>query len=465
MELWQKKLSRRSMNTGLLTLALGGSLVGCGSTSTSPASSSSLADLWSKEKPDLTGTAVVKGDPSLNATLTIWGWYNIVPKAVVSDFQKYYPNVKFNFVDFSTADTTTKLLTALNAGVGAPDICMVQDRDAPRFWKLGLLDLTKGVAPYQTDFPAFKWQKILRPNGTIQAVPWEAGPVQLVYRRDIFQQYGIDPTTSMQTWDDYINVGKTIVQKSGGKVRMLMSNIAENPNGSQTSLTSDFAILTEQNGGQYFDAKGNITVDRPPAVQALTLLKSFRDAGITLNDVASAQAEFATMKQGTIATYLAPVYWRFYPTGNAPETAGKWGAVPLPAFQSGGARASNRGGTSLSITNQCKSPEAAWEFLKFWLFRVESRIAAYKVGSLLENLFIPAAQNSFFQQPDPFFGGDHWLQDAYNAAIAAPPFNEGPLTDQLEQDFQTELPAFLNGQKDAQTMLSSVARTVEQNNS
>ena len=59
-------------------------------------------------------------------------------------------------------------------------------------------------------------------------MPWESGPVQLLYRTDIFEQYGIDPT-SLVTWDDFIAAGEKLAADSNGEVHMSMSNITPPP--------------------------------------------------------------------------------------------------------------------------------------------------------------------------------------------------------------------------------------------
>ena len=174
----------------------------------------------------------------------------------------------------------------------------------------------------------------------------------------------------------------------------------------------------QQNGGNLWDAEGNPTFDDPKAIEALELLKEFRDAGITLNDAASDQATYDTMINGTVATYLAPTWWTYFPKTFAPDTAGLWGGIPLPAFEEGGARSTNVGGTSLIIPSQSKNGAAAWAFLNFWLLRPESRLVSYENGGyLFENIYKPVADDPIFQEPDEFVGGDKWLA---NAALLAP---------------------------------------------
>jgi lactose/L-arabinose transport system substrate-binding protein len=434
-------------------------ITGCSSGSPGKATSGGTGATVCKNSPaDPTGGAPKGSDEA--ADLTLWGWYDAPPKGVMDGFHKLYPNVNVKIVNFNSQDTATKLITALNAGTGAPDMSYVQDRDAPRFAGLPLVDITKCMKPYASDFPAYKWKKTLRPDGTSMSVPWEAGPITLVYRRSLFEKYGVDPN-SLATWDDYIAAGKKIDSESGGKVKMIMSNTAANPSGTESSVAADFGILSQENSGQWFSADGkNVTIDNPKSAQALELLKRFRDEGITLNDVASAQAEYATMTHATVATYLAPNWWRFFPTGNAPKTSGDWGAVLLPAFSDGGARGSNRGGTSLVITKQSKHQALTWDFLQYWLLTTQGRLDAWKAGHLYESVFKPASEDPGFKAPDPFFGGDAWMTLGAESAAQAPPMPESRYMVNVETELGSSLPAFLAGDTSAQKTLAHIQETV-----
>ena len=148
----------------------------------------------------------------------------------------------------------------------------------------------------------------------------------------------------------------------------------------------------QQNGGNFFDKSGKPTFSDPKNLQALQLVKRVRDEGVTLNDVASDQAAVEALKTGSVATWIAPAWWKYFPTSFAPETSGKWGGIPLPAFQAGGARSSNLGGTSLVITKQSKNAAAAFAFLRFWLLSVQGRqISFEKGGNQFEAIYRPVS--------------------------------------------------------------------------
>jgi lactose/L-arabinose transport system substrate-binding protein len=461
-----KKATKRSTTAlaamGVLVIGLSGCATAQGGPNGAAANGAKLidADFCASQKADPTGTAKLAKDESIEADLKFWGWYNIVPQGVMDDFHKVYPNINIKFTDFNTADTHTKLATSLAGGSGAPDIAMVQDRDAPRFYDLPLYDLSECLEPYKDSFPEFKWDKISTPDGALQAVPWEADAGVLVYRTDLFKKYGIDPE-SITTWDKYVEAGKKIVEASGGKTKMVMSLPVANDNGIAAHAMSDFSMMLNQQGGQYFDEEGTPVVDSEEGVRALETIRSFRDAGITLNDVSSGQAEKEAFENDEVATILNQASVSFSLKGTLADMAGKWGVMPLPAMEEGGDRGAIRGGTSLVISGQSKNAEAAWKFLQFWLLRVDSRWTNYEVGGLVENLFLPAAEDPRFTAGDDYFSGQPFLQTVIESAQSAPKMNENIKTNQLESAFKLSVRDYLSGQGDASSVLEAVVADTE----
>ena len=390
----------------------------------------------------------------------MWGWANDIPRAIVAAFQKHYPRVRFEFVDLSQAATHRKLQLSLYSGSAAPDLAMVSDPLGPRFWDLGLLDLTAGMQPYRQQFPTGKMEHVARPDGSLQGVPWDAGPTTLVYRRDVLRRYRIEPE-SFDTWEHVIDAGRKLTRDSGGRVAILQSNVATNPNGlPRCTMIGQFEVFAQQNGGSWFAPDGSVALASNANADALELTRRLRTTGVTRNDLGSAQAEYAAMAEGAVACYIAPIWTRQQMLANAPDTAGHWGAVRLPAVRPAGRRAVDLMGSSMVITEQCSEPVAAWEFLRFWLLSPEGRIASYREGGLFENIYLPAARRPFFRRPDPFFDGDRWLRLNSEVAREAPSFRLGIGFDAVKRQIEARLPAFVSGDLDARTLLRQVDEAV-----
>lgn len=335
----------------------------------------------------------------IRGELEVWSW-NIAAKSLqklTPAFNRSYPHVRVN-VDMTGARMQARLLLSLAAEVGAPDVSQLQLAEAPRYIATGkLADLTPVAAKYKTRFPAALWDSCLQ-NGKVYAIPWDMGPCAVYYKRDLFRRYGIDPGT-IETWDDYIAAGKTILDRSQGKTKMLPLGM--------DALEMMFELLIQQNGGQVFDAEGRIAIDSPQAAEALDLLKRLLTSGICSNVPMWGQEFMAGFNDETIATYPEAAWFAGSIKDAAPDYGGKqaiWGVFPLPALQKGGLRTSNLGGSVLVIPDQCRQKQAAWAFIEYALCSKAGQVAQYRNENLFP-AYLPALQDPVFDAPDPFFGG------------------------------------------------------------
>ena len=336
----------------------------------------------------------------LRGHITAWGW-NIAAKSMrslVPDFQKRYPSVDVN-VEMTAANIQTRFLLSLAAGTGAPDVMMVQLQEAPRYIATGrMADLTSVAAKYQKDFPPSAWANCLGADGHVYAIPWDVGPCGVFYKRDLFARYGIDPDT-IDTWDDYLVAGKEMLQKSGGRTKML-------PLGTP-NLVHMFEMMLRQLGGQVFDAQGRIAIDSPEARRVIDQIARLREAGICAEVEWFKHEWLASFNDDTIASYPLAVWL----SGTIKDTTGEygdkranWGLFKLPAMEPGGRRSSNLGGSSLVIPDQCPNKEAAFAFIEYALCTREGQIAQFRNYNIFP-AYLPALADAFMKEPDPFFGG------------------------------------------------------------
>jgi lactose/L-arabinose transport system substrate-binding protein len=335
----------------------------------------------------------------LHGALTVWSW-NIAAKSLqrlIPDFNRRVPHVKVQ-VDMTGARMQTRLMLSLAADVGAPDISQFELTDAPRYIATRrLADLTPVAAKYRTLFPASLWDNCTL-EGHVYAIPWDVGPCAVFYKRDLFQRYGIDPA-KIATWDDYIEAGKTILQRSGGRTKML-------PLGSN-GIRPMFELLIQQSGGQVFDDQGRIAINTPQTRQALEIIRRMRTAGICSDVPLWSQEFLAGLNDETIATYPIAVWFAGTIQDTVKDYAGHkaaWGVFKLPAIVRGGPRVANLGGSVLVIPAQCPNKAAAWAFVEYALCTQEGQIAQYRNMSLFP-AFLPASQSPTLDVPDPFFGG------------------------------------------------------------
>lgn len=326
----------------------------------------------------------------------VWSW-NIAAAslmALVPQFENQHPAIEIR-IDMTGADMQSRFLLSLIAGVGAPDISQLQLVDAQKFAPSGaLMDLTDKARRYADKFSPSFWDNCTH-EGRVYAIPWDMGPCAVFYKRDLFARYDIDPNT-IETWDDYIDVGKRITRESKGQTHMLALSVG--------GLFEFFEILIQQTGGGVFDREGRIIIYSRENVQALEVLRAILEADIVTPISTSGPEYYASFQSDTIATYPLAVWLGGSIKDYAAPTAGNWGVFRLPAVEPGGLRTSNLGGSVLVIPDQSKKKEEAWKYVEYVLCTKEAQIEQYRNFDLFPCL-MTTFDDPFFDEPDPFYGG------------------------------------------------------------
>lgn len=333
----------------------------------------------------------------IRGDLNVWAW-SIAAASLeqrIPAFREMYPSVDININMSGSSTANLRLMLTLSSGAGAPDVSQIEIANAPRYGMTGrLTDLTEVASPYADRFVPASWANCAL-NGRIYAIPWDIGPCAVFYKRPVFARYGIDPE-AIETWADYIAAGKKIVERSGGETKMLTLPASY--------VSTLFEILLQQNGGQVFDDQGRIAIDSPQSREVMAVLESMITADITSNTAVFSQAFYTSLGTEAIASFPMAAWLGGFIKNYAPETSGEWGVFPLPALTPEGLRASTAGGSVLIIPAQSTRQEAAWAFVRSMLCDEESQLAHYRNFDLFPAL-LTSYDDPFFDEPDPFYGG------------------------------------------------------------
>jgi len=344
--------------------------------------------------------------PKPTGKITLWGWkaaLDTIKGGVLDDFKNEYPDIEVEIVELSTNDLYQKLLLAISAGTGAPDISVIENSHLAQYVDLGgLTDLTDRVTPYLDKMNQYKWHDA-QMDGKYYAMPWDSGPVVLYYRRDVFKAAGLpdDPdgvSQAIATWDDYLNACKTIKEKTHADCFAL--NKANN-------YGRLYEMMLWQQGLGYYNEQGEITADSPENIATLEKMVEFWDAGVVSDQQEWTDGWYAEL--GSNETPIASIVeaaWMgvFLKTFIAPGTAGNWGVALMPAVKAGQVRSANDGGSTMVIPAQSENPDAAWAFIEFALGREESQLKMFAISDFIPSLETTYS-NAMFIEPDSFFGG------------------------------------------------------------
>ena len=362
------------------------------------------------------GKSLTSSAPStaLTGDLTVWSWDVAATalKKAAPAFEKKYPKVKVKVVDIGYDNAYDKISVGLQSGHGLPDVVTVETDHMAGYigaFPHGFVNLTPAAGSMKADFDPTKWAASTDTAGHLYSLPWDDGPVGLFYRRDYFTAAHIDPS-SIKTWDQLVAAGKKIKAATGKK--LLVADV--------TNGDSLFPMLLQQQGASYFTKDGKVSLDSPQALKALQLEKAMQDAGLIDNEKGWDGLVSAT-KAGNVATQPIAVWWTGTLTSEMPKLSGKFGVLPLPAFEPGGATTSNNGGSTLAIPSQSKHPDAAWAFVKFALTDRANAVAMMKNEGLFPS-YLPALTDPYFQAPQPYFGGQPIYRLFGEAVKHIPPF-------------------------------------------
>jgi len=334
-------------------------------------------------------SAAIKGN------LTVWSWDVAATalKRLAPEFERRHPGVKINIVDIGYDNAYDKITVGLKSGKGLPDITTVE---GPRFQSFvgnfpsGFYDLSALAAQYNGKYDPAAWRTASDDKGRVLALPWDTGPCALFYRRDLFQSAGVDPN-SLATWDDYVKAGEQIKAKTGKKL-LTLDNAEDNT----------FLLLLQQQGQGYFK-DGKVAVSSAKALRAMQLLRTLRDKGLI--DFAQGWDGYVTsQKTGKSVSAPYAAWWAGTLTTEMKELKGKFGVVPLPAFDAGGVRTSNNGGSLLTVTSQTANAQTAWAFVQFMLADPGNQVSMLKEEGLFP-AYLPALQDPYVSQPSAYFGG------------------------------------------------------------
>ena len=332
-------------------------------------------------------------------TVTVWAW-DVALKQLQEASEKFketHPDVEFVFEEMGTDQIYTKLATTLSTGKGLADVIQIEGEQVSGYatkYPDGFADLSDIVN--EDDFLDVKIGEVSA-NGKIVGFPWDAGPVALFYRRDYFEQAGVN-AEDIKTWDDFIEAGKKITETcttpSGEPVKMLP--IA--PNGSNF-----WKLILTENGGSFFDAEGNTIVNSPEALEAMEMAKKIYDAGIAQNYSDWAEYEGVVVNEN-VATIPEAVWMIGTIKDKGPDQSGKWGVIDLPAFPGKDPAGSTNGGANLVIPSTSPNLDIAKEFVEFALTDQQLQVDGFVNYGLFPS-YIPVYDDPTFSEPDEFFGG------------------------------------------------------------
>ena len=388
------------------------------------------------------------------AAITIWGWpaADKAFEAIYPGFQAKYPTIKVSWeMTQGLQMFRDKLVAAIAAGTGAPDITMIEVNHIDGFVIFGgMEDLLKppyNAGKYKKDFVAYKWRQASTQDGKkLIAFPWDIGPATVFYRRDLLSNAGLasNPESveaALKTWEGYFTLGAKV------------NNPAKNVFWTDSASTIPYIYFSHKN---FFDKDLNVAVDNPKTRQVLAMAKKVRNSGMDMKVNIWSEEWYAALNNGNIATSIVGCWFGgFLKSWIAKETAGKWGIVPVPEDS-----LQNWGGSFLAILEQCKQKEAAWKFIEYSMATSETQNLIFKTVDYFP-AYKPAWTDPMYDEGDPFFAGQKTRRMWANIANSQGPFVTTALDAAAEAAFTAEVAKFLDQDLGVEETVAAIVREIE----
>jgi lactose/L-arabinose transport system substrate-binding protein len=354
-------------------------------------------------------------------------------------------------IDYADSDYS-KLLPAMAAGNGVPDIFQTQNRDIQAFYNnYGLkkfADISDIITPDADKWVGFALENCKAKDGKYYSIPWDIGPVGLYYRTDVFKDAGIDPAT-LTTWDKYIEAGKKLKEK-GYYVE------AFNFNGSTS--TDEFLIYLNQLGGQFYDSNGKVNLASPQMLKAAELINKMVNAGIVMDIPNAWDDRIKAINDNKLVALPYPAWYMGTMKNSCAATAGKWGIAKLPAFEQGGNSFANAGGSILAVSSSTKNLPLAKEFLTYAMKDNAGNDINTKYGEFPS--YKPAYETTFFKSTNNYYGGAA-VNTLFASLTGAPATNFGAYFTDVNNAIKTAAGNILANKMDPKTALEAATKEAQ----
>lgn len=342
-------------------------------------------------------------------TVSVWGWYPNMA-TVVDNFNAGHDDVQVCWSNVGQGnDEYDKFQTAITAGAGAPDVVMLEADRIPNYVVQNALVDIKGYGydAVKDNFSAGAWKDV-SVGDSIYAAPVDGGPMGMIYRTDVFDEYGIDVPT---TWAEYEAAGQKLKDAGGPLLGDLGANVP-----------AVMMALQIQKGAKPFEYDPT----KPEDITIKLDDQASKDvldywAGLVSKGLVGTQDQFTPeyisgVVGGDYATYVSAAWAPGYLSGagvGQGDDAGKFAVAPLPQWDPSSPVSVNWGGSAFAVTSQAKDPALAGEVA----FGIYSDPASLKDGWINQIIF-PLNQgvltsDEFLNAKVDFFNGQQANKEVY----------------------------------------------------
>ncbi len=240
------------------------------------------------------------------------------------------------------------------------------------------------------------WSK----EGVIFGVPHDVHPVTISYRKDLFDEVGVDLATA-KTWNEFQELCLK-AQRRWSRKGFDRRYAIEMPQSKADYLVT----MLLQRHINLIDDRNHVFLNDPKVADTVAryalMVKGSRRIGA--DSTPGVNLWTKDLSDGSIAACFTPDWRSVYIRTYSPKLYGKMAMMRLPVFEEGDEPTGTWGGTMMGIPRQCRDPEESWKLLKFLYTTPQSLQARLR----FTNIIPPMREqwsDPMYHRADPFYGG------------------------------------------------------------
>lgn len=276
-------------------------------------------------------------------------------------------------------------------------------------------------------------------KGHVYAVPRFTESGMLFYRKDLVR---LPPQTWVELEEQALRL-----QRPGLAGYVFQGKQYE-------GLVCNFLELLWSHGGAVMDAEGQVTLDRPEAIEALTTMVRWAESGGIAAPGVTTYVEHDSLQEFIEGRAIFHRNWSYaWSAGNLPSSRirDRVAIAPLPAFP-GGRSTAALGGWNLAISAFSTHPQAAWKLIEYLTGEAVQRTKAVLEGRL-------PTQLTLYEDPD-VLEANPYFSEFRHAVASARNRPASPVYARVSAAIQLHVSRALVGQEEPAVAMRRAAEAV-----
>jgi multiple sugar transport system substrate-binding protein len=304
---------------------------------------------------------------------------------LVKRFEEANPGIKVELQSVGWEDAYQKLVTGFSGGT-APDVFYGGTRWIAAFAQMGAIMPLDDYASEKIKEYHDALQDAVKFQGKIYGIPRAFSSRTLIYRSDLIKE-------PPKTWEELVETAKKVQSENKGIYGFAIAGAKH------VSTTTQFFNYVFQNNGKVFDGEGNVVLNSPESVEALTFYRDlYTKHKVVPNPIEYNREQLPILfKEGKIAMFVCGPWAKPMMGIEADNKNTPFKTAPLPK---GKKMANTLVSDSLMISAKTEHPEVAWKFIEFITSSEEQK--KYDQTHGLVPIQKEEAKDPFFKE-DPYF--------------------------------------------------------------